>query len=221
MASGFDRNICLNKILLHLKRDKQNFNQPIPYKAAAIISTMPCWLVPLPLTTAPLQSKPLNEFSCWNYRRVRLGSIRNKNNWNTASKRLFGSYCILIPEYLDFHSGYSTPRSRIAGIYSGTYSRIYSYSGISQTNAPYDEWSLTEKLDSLWLISPHFRFHIIHDVSGLPLYANGTTGTLLLPDETLVGESERNKLVITVGSLSLAANLEPYQEVADTENSTK
>ena len=39
---------------------------------------------------------------------------------------------ILIPEYLDFHSGYSTPRSRIAGIYSG----INSYSGISQTNAP-------------------------------------------------------------------------------------
>ena len=31
-----------------------------------------------------------------------------------------------IPEYLDFHSGYSAPRSRIAGIYS----RIYSYSRI-------------------------------------------------------------------------------------------
>ena len=39
---------------------------------------------------------------------------------------------ILIPEYLDFHSGYSAPGSRIAGIYSG----IYSYSRISQTNAP-------------------------------------------------------------------------------------
>ena len=39
---------------------------------------------------------------------------------------------ILIPEYLDFHSGYFAPRSRIAGIYS----RIYSYSRISQTNAP-------------------------------------------------------------------------------------
>ena len=38
---------------------------------------------------------------------------------------------ILIPEYLDFPSGYSAPRSRIARIYSG----IYSYSGISQTNA--------------------------------------------------------------------------------------
>ena len=34
---------------------------------------------------------------------------------------------ILIPEYLDFHSSYSVPRCRIAG--------IYSYSGISQTNA--------------------------------------------------------------------------------------
>ena len=39
---------------------------------------------------------------------------------------------ILILECLDFHSGYFTPRSRIAGINSG----IYSYSGISQTNAP-------------------------------------------------------------------------------------
>ena len=39
---------------------------------------------------------------------------------------------IRIPEYLDFHSGYSAPRSRIPGIYS----RKYSYSGISQTNAP-------------------------------------------------------------------------------------
>ena len=39
---------------------------------------------------------------------------------------------ILIPEYLDFHSSYSAPRSRIAGINSG----IYSYSRISQTNAP-------------------------------------------------------------------------------------
>ena len=38
---------------------------------------------------------------------------------------------IHIPEYMDFHSGYSAPRSRIAGMYSG----IYSYSGISQTNA--------------------------------------------------------------------------------------
>ena len=32
---------------------------------------------------------------------------------------------ILIPEYLDFHSGYSTPGSRIAGIYSGIYIYIY------------------------------------------------------------------------------------------------
>ena len=45
---------------------------------------------------------------------------------------------ILIPEYLDFYSGYSTPRSRIAGIYSGIYSGINSYSGTSQTNAPLD-----------------------------------------------------------------------------------
>ena len=45
---------------------------------------------------------------------------------------------ILIPEYPDFHSGYSAPRGRITGIHSnsGIYSGIYSYSGISQTNAP-------------------------------------------------------------------------------------
>ena len=43
---------------------------------------------------------------------------------------------ILIPEYLDIHSSYAAPRSRIAGIYSGMYSGIYSYSGIAQTNAP-------------------------------------------------------------------------------------
>ena len=43
---------------------------------------------------------------------------------------------IRIPEYLDFHSGHSAPRGRIAEIYSKIYSGIYSYSGISQTNAP-------------------------------------------------------------------------------------
>ena len=53
-----------------------------------------------------------------------MGSIRNKKNWNNASKHLFGSYSHSgIP---GFHSGYSAPRSRIAGIYSG----IHSYSGI-------------------------------------------------------------------------------------------
>ena len=58
-----------------------------------------------------------------------MGSIRNKNNWNNVSKRLFGSYSHSgIP---GFHSGYSAPRSRIAGIYSG----IHSYSGIFP-NAP-------------------------------------------------------------------------------------
>ena len=62
--------------------------------------------------------------------------------WDQSGIRIIGiSVClgaILIPEYLDFHSGYSTRRSRIAGIYSGIYSEINSYSGISQTNAPYD-----------------------------------------------------------------------------------
>ena len=60
--------------------------------------------------------------------------------WDQSGKGIMRvSVCmgvILIPEYLDFHSGYSAPRSRIAGIYS----RIHSYSGISQTNVPYVCW---------------------------------------------------------------------------------
>ena len=55
-----------------------------------------------------------------NLDRVRLGSILNKNNCNIARKRLLEA--ILIPEYLDFHSGYCAPRSRAAGIYFGIYS---------------------------------------------------------------------------------------------------
>ena len=55
------------------------------------------------------------------------------NVWDQSGIRIIGimwvSIClgaILIPEYLDFHSGYSAPRSRIAGIilYSGIYSGI-------------------------------------------------------------------------------------------------
>ena len=48
-------------------------------------------------------------------------------------------------------------------------------------------------------------FTYIYNVAGLPLYANGTTGTLLLLDETLVGESERNKIMIDIGLLYLTA----------------
>ena len=53
--------------------------------------------------------------------------------WNQSGIRIIGIMqvsvrlaALPIPEYLDFHSGYSAPRSRIAGIYS----RIYSYSRI-------------------------------------------------------------------------------------------
>ena len=42
----------------------------------------------------------------------------------------------------------------------------------------------------------------IQNVTGLPLYANGTTGTLLLLDETLVRESERIMNMIAIGLLS-------------------
>ena len=62
--------------------------------------------------------------------------------WDQSAIRIIGlmqvSVClgaILIPESPDIHSSYSASRSRIAGIYSG----IYSYSGISQTNAPLSE----------------------------------------------------------------------------------
>ena len=51
--------------------------------------------------------------------------------WDQSGMRIIGIMqvsvrlaALPIPEYLDFHSGYSAPRSRIAGIYS----RIYSYS---------------------------------------------------------------------------------------------
>ena len=66
-------------------------------------------------------------------------AIKGAFVWDQSGIRIIGIMkvsvrlgAILIPEYLDFHSGYSAPRSRIAGIYSG----IYSYSRISQTNAP-------------------------------------------------------------------------------------
>ena len=71
-----------------------------------------------------------------------MGSIRNKNDWNNASKRLFGSYSHSgIP---GFYSGYSAPRSRIAGIYSG----IHSYSGIFPNKRALSEISghTTEKI---------------------------------------------------------------------------
>ena len=53
--------------------------------------------------------------------------------WDQSGIRIFGMMqvsvrlaALPISEYSDFHSGYSAPRSRIAGIYS----RIYSYSRI-------------------------------------------------------------------------------------------
>ena len=71
--------------------------------------------------------------------KVRVLLIKGAFVWDQSGIRIIGimrvSVClgaILIPEYLDSHSGYSAPRSRTARIYSG----IYSYSGISQTNAP-------------------------------------------------------------------------------------
>ena len=77
---------------------------------------------------------------------------------------------ILIPEYLDFHSGYSTPRSRIAGIYSGIYSGLNSYSGISQTNAPlvYTKGGLNPMYGhaAQWLAWPFLWYRFIVTIIG-------------------------------------------------------
>ena len=48
----------------------------------------------------------------WAQSRIRIIGIMRVSVWLGA---------ILIPEYLDFHSGYFAPGSRIAGIYSGIY----------------------------------------------------------------------------------------------------
>ena len=67
-----------------------------------------------------------------------LDGLRHKHSegafvWDQSGIRIIGIMqvsvrlaALPIPEYLDFHSGYSAPRSRIAGIYY----RIYSYSRI-------------------------------------------------------------------------------------------
>ena len=84
-----------------------------------------------------------------------VGQSKGAFVWDQSGIRIIGlirvSVClgaILIPEYLDFHSDYSTPRSRIAKIYSG----IHSYSGISQTNAPYN-WPAEQP----WNVSQHWH----------------------------------------------------------------
>ena len=52
-------------------------------------------------------------------------SFRARFVWDQSGIRITGIMqvsvrlaALPIPEYLDFHSGYSAPRSRIAGIYS-------------------------------------------------------------------------------------------------------
>ena len=59
--------------------------------------------------------------------------LRERHCWDQSGiriiiERMRVSIClgaILIPEYLDFHSSYSAPRSRIARIYSRIYSGKY------------------------------------------------------------------------------------------------
>ena len=102
--------------------------------------------------------------------RVRLGSIRNKNNWNNASKHLFGNYSHSgIPE-LPFRLFYSQEQN--SRIYSGIYSGINSYSGISQTNAPLDfSSSIPEALQNSYRQNFHNMFcriqHEAYEVSRL------------------------------------------------------
>ena len=67
-------------------------------------------------------------------RKIIINPMQSKNRARPMAARLIigimqGKVCLAalpIPEYLDFHSGYSAPRSRIGGINS----RIYSYSRI-------------------------------------------------------------------------------------------
>ena len=82
---------------------------------------------------------------------------------------------ILIPEYLDLYSGYSTPRSGIAGIYSGIYSGINSYSGISQTNAPLVmRWSSGEPLTNKIAASENNIVLVLH------FFSTNSTNTSLV-----------------------------------------
>ena len=68
-----------------------------------------------------------------------------------------------VPDYLDFHSGYSAPRSRIAGISS----RIYSYSRIFpneralkltrvQSMLMVNNWVMLKQIDISFSVSVNF-----------------------------------------------------------------
>ena len=85
----------------------------------------------LMMESEPSNSSKLNRFQgafVWDQSRIRIIIIII----GIMRVCVFFLGAFLIPEYLDFNSAYSASRSRIAGIYP----RIYSYSGINQTNAP-------------------------------------------------------------------------------------
>ena len=71
-----------------------------------------------------------------------------------------------IPEYLDFHSGYCTPGSRIAGIYS----RIYSYSRIFPNERALIE--ITSMTSTLGLSNPSLFSHSAYTLGRVRCYDN-------------------------------------------------
>ena len=67
-----------------------------------------------------------------------LGSIRNKNNyWKNASKHLFGSYSHSAIPGFPFQLFCSQEQNS-----QNIFWKIYSYSGISQTNVPWNDCTL-------------------------------------------------------------------------------
>ena len=90
--------------------------------------------------------------------------------WDQSGIRIIGIMqvsvrlaALPIPEYLDFHSGYSAPRSRIAGIYS----RIYSYSGIFPNERPLNfELTLLVEVSILVVAEPIVFTCLGHSATG-------------------------------------------------------
>jgi len=78
---------------------RKSLSQTVLSKFSLLVttfSTRVCSFFPvfavMELSDRQLEAKDdVSDFPCY-LGRVRLGSIRNKNNWNNARKRLFGSY---------------------------------------------------------------------------------------------------------------------------------
>ena len=74
--------------------------------------------------------------------------------WNQSRIRLIGIVqvsvrlaALPIPEYLDFHSGYSAPRSRIAG---NIFQNIFLFQNIPKRTRPKGQFALADKFCNNW-----------------------------------------------------------------------